>query len=250
MIEVLFLLIVGFGAFIQSVTGFAMGMIIMATAGALALYPLPELAAIVSIMALVNFVFSLPGHQHLVQLRHYLACVAGQAPGTIAGVLLLNWLSSAAVDVVQLLLGLFIVSGSLSMMLRPVPLARSSSAAMTLVAGAGGGVLAGLFSAAGPILGYFFYRQPWMVGQIRATLMACFATSTIVRTATVGATGGLTAEVLARCLLAVPVVILVSLAVRRWPPVIPEALLKQLAFSLLLVMGGWLVVQSGLRLLG
>lgn len=227
-----------------------MGMIIMAIAGALALYPLPETAAIVSILALVNFIFSLPGSQHLIQLRHYAACVAGQAPGTVAGVLLLNWLSNSAVELVQLLLGLFIVSGSLSMMIRPQPIAQPSAVALTWVAGIGGGVLAGLFSAAGPILGWFFYRQPWMVGQIRATLMACFATSTIVRTATVGATGGLTQEVLARCAMAVPVVILVSLAVRRWPPTIEEAHLKRLAFSLLLVMGSWLVAQSALRLFG
>lgn len=244
MTEVLFLLCVIAGTFVQSVTGFALGMIVMAVCGALALYPLPVVAAVVSIIALTNFALALPGHFGKVARHHWLACISGQLPGTVAGVLVLNWLSASAVSVLQFLLGLFIVVGCLSMMVRPQPLAAPAPLWQTWVAGLAGGILAGLFAAAGPVLGWFFYRQPWSVAAIRATLMACFATSTLVRTATVGLTGGLTRDVLVLCALSVPAVLVVTLAVRRWPPRLSDQGLRRLAFGVLLVMGAWLLARG------
>jgi len=54
-----FLLIVAMAAVIQTVTGFAMGLIIVAVTTALGLLPILESAAIISILSMVNTILVL-----------------------------------------------------------------------------------------------------------------------------------------------------------------------------------------------
>ena len=68
----------------------------------------------------------------------------------------------------------------------------------------------------GPDQGWFVYRQPMPVAELRATLLACFAVSTPVRTA-YGAGGGLTADVWTLAGLSLPVVLLAAWLGRKFP---------------------------------
>jgi uncharacterized protein len=140
---------------------------------------------------------------------------------------------------VELLLGCFVIVGSLSMLVRPRPRPRLSPPWACLTAGFSGGILAGLFAASGPVLGWFNYRQPLSVAQIRTTLLAGFALTTSLRTVVVGATGGLTAEVWIMFATGLPLVLLGTWAGRSLPPPVSDATLKRLAFGLLLIMGCW-----------
>ena len=183
------------GSYVQAVTGFAMGMIVIAVVGASELIGLPVLTAAASLITMVNVALALKGQlQHLHRgLFKWLA--AGQLPAIWVGVWLLTVLDRDAQTVLQLLLGAFITLGSLSMMLRPLPLARVSSPWATWVAGIVGGLIGGMFSASGPIMGWFNYRQPLQLAQIRTTLLCVFALSTSTRTVVVGYQGGLTQDV-------------------------------------------------------
>jgi uncharacterized protein len=130
------------------------------------------------------------------------------------------------------------------MLLRPRPLARLSRPWACVAAGFWGGLLAGLFSASGPVLGWFAYRQPLTVAAIRTTLLAGFAFTTSLRTVVVGAGGGLTAEVWVLFLTGLPLVLAGTWAGRSLPPPVSEATLKRLAFALLLLMGCWSVARG------
>lgn len=234
------------GSYVQAVTGFAMGMIVIAVVGASGLIPLPVLTATASLITIVNVTLALRGRLGHVQRDVFVWLAVGQMPAIWIGVGLLSVLDRSAARLLELLLGSFITLGSLSMMLRPRPLARVSPAPVCAVVGFAGGLIGGLFSASGPVIGYFNYRQPLPVDSIRATLLCSFALTTLTRTVVVGAEGGLTAEVGWLAALALPLVIGGTWLGREVPPPVTDETLKLMAFGLLLVLGLWILVGAWL----
>jgi uncharacterized membrane protein YfcA len=232
-----FVVLVAIGGYVQTVAGFAMGMIILTGATALGLYALPVIAAVVSLVSLLNIAFSLHGHYHRIHRAGLRWLLVGQVPAIALGVVLLGFLDANAERVLRGLLGAFIVLGCGAMMLRPTPRGVLSTSPAFLGAGLAGGLLAGLFAASGPVLGWFLYRQPLQVAEIRATLLATFAFSTLLRTLVVGAEGGLTTQVWTLAGFSVGAVLFSVWLARRFPPPIPEAALRRTAFALLTLMG-------------
>ena len=240
----LFVLLVLIGGYVQTVAGFAMGMILIAGSSALALYPLPVTAAVISLVSLLNIVLALRGHLYRVHVTGFVWMLIGQVPMIVFGVWLLEWLDASAERTLQILLGSFILAGCGSMMVRPEPKAEVSGRPGFLLAGMGGGILGGLFSAAAPVMGWFVYRQPLMVAEARATLLASFAISTIVRTVVVGVDGGLTVQVWTLAAWSVPLVLLSAWLGRAFPPPVTERTLRRGAFTLLFAMGGWILASA------
>ncbi|MEQ8486679.1 MAG: sulfite exporter TauE/SafE family protein [Pseudomonadales bacterium] len=240
----LFLLATAIGSYVQAVAGFAMGMIIVAVMAGGGLAPLPVIAAVVSLLSLVNIVLALRGHGHHLSWPLFGWMAVGLLPSVAAGVWLLEHLDARAQWALELMLGSFIVLGSLSMMIRPRPRAALSSSPASLLAGIAGGLLGGLFSASGPVIGWFTYRQPLTVAEIRTTLLAVFALSTAMRTIVVGVGGGLTGRVWLLFAIGLPLVILGTWAGRSLPPAVSDVTLKRLAFALLLVMGAAAIVRA------
>ncbi len=232
------------GAYVQGVTGFAMGMIMLTGVTALAPVPLSVTTAVVSLASLANIVLSLRGHLRSIDARGFLILLLGQVPFLALGLALLTYLDAQMQALSEFLLGVFIVAGCGAMMLRPIPRETRSPGWGFALAGAGGGLLAGLFAAAGPVLGWFLYRQPWPHGTIRATLLACFAVSTVVRTALVGSAGGLTLEVFRFAAISLFAVLLAALLLWRWPPALEEQQLRRGAFTLLTLSGLAIVVRA------
>ncbi|MDA1073272.1 MAG: TSUP family transporter [Proteobacteria bacterium] len=213
---VAFLLIVLLGSYVQAVAGFAMGMIIIAVIGGTQLMDLPVLAAVASFLSLINVLFAMKGHWQHLSAAIFPWLALGQIPAIFVGVWLLNVLNSDDRHLLEILLGLFITLGSLSMMLRPQPIAKVSGPVACVSAGVVGGLVGGMFSASGPVMGWFTYRQPLPVSQIRATLLVGFALTTTTRTLVVGAQGGLTAEVWLYTGMAIPVVLIGTWAGRSF----------------------------------
>lgn len=238
------LLSAALGSYVQAVAGFAMGMIILAVTVGGGLVGVTAITAVVSLLSLVNIVLALRGHGHHLA-RHVFGWVAvGLLPAVAAGVWLLEHLDARAQWVLELALGVFIVAGSLSMMVRPQPREAVSPPWACWLAGVAGGLLGGMFSASGPVMGWFSYRQPLTVAQIRTTLLATFALTTTFRTVVVGASGGLTAEVWTLFAVGLPAVLAGTWVGRRFPPPVTEHTLKRMAFALLLVMGSFSIVRA------
>jgi uncharacterized membrane protein YfcA len=240
----IFLLTVFVGSYVQAVTGFAMGMIVIAVVGASQTIELPVLTAAASLITMVNVAVALRGRTAHIHKSLFGWLAVGQLPAIGVGVWLLTMLDEQAQSLLQLLLGGFITLGSLSMMLRPRPLTHVSPPLSCATAGVAAGLIGGMFSASGPVMGWFNYRQPLDVAVIRSTLLCSFALTTATRTLLVGVTGGLTVEVWWLALLALPFVIAGTWLGREAPPPVSDDTLKQLAFALLLAMGVWILATA------
>ena len=243
-----FALAVFVGSYVQAVTGFALGMIVIAVVGGSGVISLPVLTAAASIVTMVNVALALKGHVRMIQRNLFLPLAAGQLPAIWAGVALLTVLDQEAQIVLQLLLGGFITLGCLSMMLRPEPRRGVSKPPVSFAVGLAGGVVGGLFSASGPIMGWFCYRQPLEVAAIRATLLASFALTTSTRTVVVGFQGGLTPDVWWLVVMGLPLVVAGTWLGRELPPPVADSTLRRGAFGLLLAMGLWILVAAVLRI--
>jgi uncharacterized membrane protein YfcA len=178
---------------------------------------------------------SLKGHLHSVNRAILPWMMAGQIPTIAVGVWIITVLDQQAQGLLQLLLGIFILLGSASMMIRPVALAQVSPSWACLVAGIGGGLSGGMFSASGPVIGWFTYRQPLELAVIRATMLAFFAVASSLRTVVVAVHGGITPDVLWLSLIALPFVTVGAWLGRVVPPNISDRAMKRAVFGLLLV---------------
>ncbi len=243
-----FLLVVFVGSYVQAVAGFAMGMIIVAVIGGLRLLDVPTLAATISLLTLFNVVLALRGQTQHVHRHLFFWLALGQVPAIFLGLALMQWLDGQTRWLLELCLGVLITIGGLSMFLKPHPWAQVSGRFMTWICGVAGGVVGGMFSASGPVLGWFGYSQPLPLAAIRATLLSCFILTSVTRTVLVGFQGGLTQEVLNYAAMGLPVVLLSTWLGRNFAPAVSEAKLKQLAYLLLLAMGIWILGSTVLRM--
>ena len=240
----LFLLTALVGSYVQSVTGFAMGMIMIAVMVGSGVVAVPVITAVVSLLSFVNILLAIRGHLHHVERRLLLWLSLTLPVAVGSGVFLLGVLDRHLAWLLELLLGGFIVLGSLSMMLRPQPRKTLSPPWACVTAGFAGGLLGGLFSASGPVMGWFTYRQPLSVTAIRTTLLAAFAFTTSLRIGMVALSGGLTGQVWQIALLGLPLVLLGTWLGRSFVPPLSDVALKRVAFGVLLMMGAWMVVRS------
>ena len=241
---ILFLIVVVVGAVVQTVTGFALGLIIMAGVALFNLADIAFAAAVVSFISLANATVALRrGYRH-VDVRMAVLLLGGLVPAMVVGIVLLEYLSDNYYTALKLLLGIVIVLAGVSMMISPSPYDRRSGDTSFLGCGALGGLLAGLYSAGGPPIAYFIYRQPLAINVIRFSLLAVIAVSTLARAVAIGVAGQLNLDILKMSAISIPLVIVVTLGVARVVHLVPELFVRRLVFLVLLLAGGFLVALS------
>ena len=247
MIEVntiLFLAVVVLGAVVQTITGFAMGLIIMAGVAIFSITDIAFAAAVVSFISLVNTAVALRrGYRH-VDVGMVVLMLVGLLPAMAVGILLLGFLSENYYSGLKLLLGVVIMVAGTSLMISPAAFSRKSGGPAFIVCGSMGGLLAGLYSAGGAPLAYFCYRQPLSINTIRFSLLSVFAASTFVRALMVGVSGQLSTGIMTMSALAVPLVVLVTLVTSRFVHLVPDRAVRVVVFVVLLLAGGFLVGAS------
>ena len=238
----LLLLFVGIGSYLQAITGFALGLVVMGAAGALHLAPLPFLAVVISLVAFPNTAFALRGATQHIQWPIVGWTLLGLWPTVALGVHWLNLLSAENSALLRAVLAGLILVSALLLVLRPQPHKQASPRWLATLMGVFAGLFGGLFSTAGPPVIYHLYRQPWSVAEVRATLLAIFVFSTGFRISYVTLTGGMTAAMLWLGLLSLPIVWLCTSAARRWPPPLSDLNMRRLAFLLLALLGAMLLL--------
>jgi uncharacterized membrane protein YfcA len=236
------LLVIGIGAYAQTVTGFAMGLIIMGAATLFDLVPVAFSAVVVTMTSMFNILQALSKEHRHIHWRSVLLAVIGMAPALILGVMLLERLSNDAEQSLKFLLGLFILIGATLLILKPHPRETLEVGWRDVLAGTLGGFFGGLFSTAGPPLVYHLYRQPFGIPVIRTTLLAIFGFTTILRNGFVALSGDFTQPMLYASLWAIPVVTIATLLGQRFPPPLSEQGMRRLAFGLLALLGLMLLV--------
>ena len=238
------MLVAGAAAYLQTLTGFAFGLVMMAAIALLGLISLSDAAIVVGILSLVNAVHILVRGWREVAWPAFWLVIGPTLAATIAGYAILEHVAAANLAVLQLVLGLVIIAAAAQLLLRPHPLAEPSPPRHFIMAGAAGGLLGGLFSTAGPPLVYLFYRQPMAVATIRVTLVLVFTVSILLRTTMAVATGGFPYATVWWSLPAIPAILLATEIAHRWPPAMAPNTLRRLTFGLLLASGLSLSVQA------
>lgn len=224
-------------AWLQTLTGFAFGLILMGGVGLFDLIPLPEAAILSGILSIVNGSLVIGREWRHVDRPALGLFMVGSLPGLALGYALLLWLVGAAVTVLQLILGLLILAAALQMMRRPVAGTRRSAGPAFVASGFLGGMMGGMFSTAGPPVIWQMYRQPATQATIRATLLSVFVLNGLVRLALVLGTTGIGAQTLLATAGAVPLVVLGTHVAHRHPPPLSPAAMRRLAFGLLFLSG-------------
>lgn len=244
-----FLLAVGFGAWVQATSGFALGLIVMALVQVTGVLSIADTAAAISVLAFINVAVALFDTYKNIDKRLFLCLVIGQLPAIGLGVALLNTLEREHTAVIGLIFGIFLIAGSISLAVDPkTKSTRSGVMAITSV-GFAGGIFGGMFAASGPVVGWFAYQQPLTIVAIRASLLAMLGVTTISRTMIVATDGIFTTSLLLLTLASIPVVFATTYVAKRFPLNVSDYQFRKLIFSCVLVVGCWITVTSLIQML-
>ncbi len=239
-----FLVAVVAGVLVQTLTGFAMGLIIMVAVALFSIADIAFAAAVVSFISLINVLVAMhKGHHHIDwQLTGWI--LTGLLPALGGGLFLLAYLSANYYELLRLMLGIVVIVAGVSLMISPQPFQHRSGTGAFLASGCFAGLLAGLYSVGGPPIAYLAYRQPMEINAIRFSLLAIIAGSTIVRTVMVLVSGQMTMGMLTTSAVAIPVVVGVTLIASHYMQLIPDRLIRILVFLVLIIAGGSLILDS------
>lgn len=209
-----------------------------------------ETAAAISVLAFVNIAVSLFDTFDDIDRRLFLYLTVGQLPAIALGIAVLNYLSSEATVILEIVFALFLITGSFSLALNPTPRERRSTAIATVGVGFVGGIFGGMFAASGPVVGWFSYRQPVVIASIRASLLAMLGVTTCTRTVLVWFDGIFSQSLIWIIIAAVPVVFLATFLAKRFQPKITDRQFRRAVFTLVFLVGCWILSIAVIELLG
>lgn len=239
-----FLLCVALATVAQSLTGFAFGLILLGLVATLQVVPLTEVAVVISILTLGNAMGTLGGPKPQLDRAVLMPVLLSSLLGVSLGIWGLGALDDTQVAWLRLLLGGVIIAGSLMLVVQSKPQAQLSGQPLFSLAGGLCGLLNGLFSSGGPPIVYHLYRQPLGYEVIRNTLITVFAANAAARLGLVMAQGQLSLSTLWLSAEALPLVLLVSWLVRRYPPKLSLRAVRWLVFVLMALAGVSLIWDS------
>lgn len=244
-----FLAIAAVAAYFQTVTGFGMGMIIIGASSSLSVIPVAGAVAIINFLTLSNSAIALPGKFGHINWHMAGAVLIAAPPAILAGVLLLDMMSTHATTVMRLLLGALICGGGISILFRSRRNSRTSRRSSFMASGALSGLFGGMFGIFGPPLIYQFYRQPLPLVSIRNMLIMLFSISASIRILLVGMRGDLDVRILILTGLSVPIVALATLCGRHFPPPLSPRIMRGVVFMVLVSLGGKLLGSAAIKLI-
>lgn len=236
----LFLLFVAIATYAQSVTGFALGLILIGLVGTTGVVPLTDAVNAAGVIAFANAAAFLYRQRPLRIERSLWAAVATGVPAAVAGIFLLTSLAGAAYEVVRLLLGVTIVSCSVLLWRAGMPLSKVSPWRAFAVAGGLSGLLGGMFAAPGPPLVYLMYRQPLPQPRVLQSLIVFFGVMALLRLAIAVPAAMFSLNAVALAAESLPVVFLVTFLAAGRPPPLPPRIIKSVVCLLLAVAGAGL----------
>jgi uncharacterized membrane protein YfcA len=180
--------------------------------------------------------------------RHELRLIlVASLPSLLIGYALLEWLADTRADLLKIGLGVVIMLPSLQLAIKPTGLAKRSPDASFVGFGILSGLMSGLFATGGPPLVYHLFRQPFPHERIRETLVAAFGAAQVVRIAMVVASGNLPIMSPFALILAVPAVMAMTYAARRWPPSLSQRTMRKIVFVLLFLSGLSLALPAAMH---
>jgi uncharacterized membrane protein YfcA len=232
-----FVLMAGFAAYVQTLTGFAFGLLLMGGVGLTGVMPLRDAAVVTGVLTLVNAgIMMTKGWRHVLP-REFALVLCSSLPMLVGGYFLLDHLAGGGLIYLRIILGVVIIISSLQLVLPPKREVREATAQSFLFYGAFSGIMGGLFSTSGPPLVYHFYRQPLPLVAIRETLVAIFGLNAAIRLVVVVGDNTFPDRHYWPAFLAVITVALGTQMARKLPLPLAPPVLKKVVFLLLCASG-------------
>ncbi|WP_136650091.1 TSUP family transporter [Paracoccus aeridis] len=243
-----FWLLAAAGAWTQTLTGFALGLLVVSGATLFHLLPVQVTAQIVSVLVLVNGAMVLSRDHRAADRPALIASLLGALPTIALGYWLLGLMATGALNWLRLILGVFITAAALQLVGKPHPWPERSGPGGFVAAGAAGGIMGGLFATSGPPVIWLLYRQPLPLQSVRVTLVSFFvvtqawrlglsvADQSVSRLAVIAGIGAMAATGAG------------TWAARRFPPPVTTLTIRRVALGLLLLSGIALIVTAALAL--
>lgn len=235
--QVLFLCLIALGCYVQAITGFALGLLVIAGSALFGLMSIEAASIVVTIVTLANAGLLLIRSGFRVRWRKVIPVLVACIPTVYLGVVLLDVLNEHGQDVLRILLSLTIVVSSLSLIYNPRPRSHESGNTSFVIYGSAAGILGGMFAATGPPLIFHFYRQPLPIWIIRDSLLMIFLTVAIVRIVFLMSENMLPVDAAIQAVIALPVVLIFSFLGDKLPMPFDDRTSRRFAFLLLTVAG-------------
>ena len=227
---------------VQTITGFALGLILVALCTAFGVMSVIDCAAIVSLVSMTNTGLLLRRSYRDLNGHVVMAIMLGLIPTLLLGFYWLDQVGRDQVSLLRTIIGAMVLVAGTTLMLRPSPYSSLSAKPLFFGSGLIGGLFGGLFSAAGAPIAYLMYRQPLAISVIRSSLLAVFFLSTFVRAVTGGFAGHYTPDVLIKTLIAAPVMLVTTMLIDPTLPAIPDQAVRRLVFLCLMALGLYLLL--------
>ena len=227
---------------VQTITGFALGLILVALCTAFGVMSVIDCAAIVSLVSMMNTGLLLRRSYRDLNGHVVMAIMLGLIPTLLLGFYWLDQVGRDQVSLLRTIIGAMVLVAGMTLMLRPSPYSSLSAKPSFFGSGLIGGLFGGLFSAAGAPIAYLMYRQPLAISVIRSSLLAVFFLSTFVRAVTGGFAGHYTPDVLIKTLVAAPVMLVTTMLIEPTLPAIPDQVVRRLVFLCLMALGLYLLL--------
>lgn len=244
-----FMAIVAVASYIQTLTGFALALILLGLVAAFGVASIADAANAAMILSLVNAWTYFRFSRQPPAWGKIRPVIAAHLAGVVLGVSVLAWLSGATLEGLRLLLGLSIVGCALALMWQSQPRATPAGNLSFSIAGFCAGLLGGLFSSPGPPLVYHLYRQPLSPTAIRTYLISVFSAGAALRLILVLVSGQFSKNALMMTACAIPVVHVVTKLGQKYPVPMSPKQLRWLCSVLLVATGGSLVMTAVARML-
>lgn len=226
-------------SYVQTLTGFAFGLIVMGLLAALEVLPIESAALLCTLLSLFNNSMALRGHWREIDrvlMRRLLLFGLAMLP---VGYYLAVWLGESRAPLLGMLLGLVILIACIALMRSPEPRQTPSPNWQFHLAGLFSGLMGGLFSANGPPLVVMLYRQPMTLIAIRCTLLGAFLIMGLARMGLSLLSPGRTGEHLSELMIlgAVGAVVVAGTTelARRLPAPLSDHNLRRAAYAILLL---------------
>ncbi|MDV7340614.1 TSUP family transporter [Terasakiella sp. A23] len=235
---------VALGCYIQTITGFAFGLVFISFITVFNLLDLQSATLISSALAVVNTTTALLNRERHADKKLVLLILICGLPFLFVGYQLLAFLDANNITLIKYILSIIIILASLLLFVPPKQGKSISSLPVFGFFGGLAGLLGGLFAISGPPLIFQFYRQNLPVKTIRDCLLTIFIVLASTRLGLGVAVEGLSETVWTTVLLALPIAYGFTWLAKNFPPKISDLTLRRIAAILLIFSAITIAVQA------
>lgn len=238
-----FLLCVAVATYVQTLTGFAFGLVLLSLVATFKLASVADAANTASVLTLVNALAFFRTERQAPPWRQMRPALITSLLTVMLGVLMLGWMHDHAASWLETALGIVVVLCAVSLVARGQQAEHVGPPRGFAMAGALSGLMGGLFGTSGPPIVFYLYRQPLATDVVRRALLVMFASNASLRLLLVVLSIGMSAHALLLCLLSVPIVQLTTRLTLKAPPPVPPGVMRPLVATLLALSGAAMIFR-------